>query len=323
MNRFFSTTAILLALTTAPAFAGPIDPSYAPSGTITFGFLNFDNGLASDDQQFYDIEINGRIPLSAAFGIEYGADVGGLFGEDLNYNAYTLYGYYEVAPGQELQAGLAPSALEILLRDDRLAYGEFQTDTTLLFLTAPVAELIRRDEDESYIALRYAGEFGAIRVAASGHFNSDGDGSIYSAAARYQSVDDAVVDYWVGGGLETVESPSADNSTRTFLAGGLDFGDVDVTIEYVLGDSPIFGPDTSVVSGEVLYGPRSPGFLGDLAFAFEYTYGSANSGDFSIYGIGAEYTHESGLGVAGSFSRRESSGSLDVDQMVLEAFLTF
>lgn len=315
-----ASAAVLLAAAGAPAMAGPLDyMQLYYSGEITLGNLDIDN---TDALQYFDFDLDFRLNFGPEFGIAGGADVLGEFNAGLR-DRYTFYGFYEFAENQEVQVGYLPSPIDILLAEDRLAYGEFLTNTTLQLLTAPLLTTLMYFDGEEPWGVGYRGEFGPVEVASALHFNRVGDGEIISLAGTYESALNTSLDYWFGGGLEHVLSDTAPSQGRYFAAAGVGNEMMWADLNVAVGDLAFGGDRATSVDLTFQYSPQI-GILENIDLGVDLTYVDfENSGnDLRVAAIGAEYTDDSGLGVSVGTGRSDNGG-FEQEWLAIEAFLSF
>ncbi|MEX3015350.1 hypothetical protein [Gymnodinialimonas hymeniacidonis] len=325
MKRIF-----VLSMTTAiglsnAAQAGPIDPTIGFSGDVRIGAFDISN---ADRLDYFDLDLTARVLFTPFFGIDLGYDGFSEFNGPLR-DRYTAYFFYEFFEGGTIGAGYVPSPIGQVTLDDRIGYGapiEFEVGAILL---EPFPHLIALLDEEPVAGLLYEGNYGSVWAGASVHFNPSGDGEVYSVAATYSGSLANGIDYDLGGGVEYVDSETADDFVRIFARANLENENFDGGLAIVGGDSPLGSDRLTVIDASVGYTPDIPTLAGslsselrlgaDLTHAFRSNGGST----LTVYGLGAEITFEEQFGLGLSAGRTDSGGGSDSEWVAIEAFLRF
>jgi len=309
--------AFTLPLAAQDAFSGPGSDGFEIDGEITVGFGEIFEPFNSV-RRYYDADVDGQLAFGAGFGLGFDIDVNGEFDGTQPQDRYSIYGFYEFAPDQQLRVGFMPGAADMLLIDDFMVIGEGD----IRFLTASQQSLATAQNfaefDEIPFALGYAADYGAISTSATVHFNRVGDGELYGLAARYDGSAANGLEYHVGVGLEVLNSDTADLDPAVWIAGGIRYDALSVDLVYGRTNT-FFSQQADSLSISTRYAlPQVSG----LSLGAEYARVELPAGSFWGAGIGAEYEHSSGFGLSGSFLRTSDVGA-EANAVQIEAFFRF
>jgi hypothetical protein len=318
-SRFFTSTAIF-ALLAGPAFAQASGPGSAPfeiDGQITIGYDELRSGGLSADSQYYNVDLEGQIDLYEGLGIGFDAFVQGRFDGTDPLDRYSVYAFYEFSDGQQLRAGFVPSAVDILLIDDHLAFGHGSLGQ-FTRINEPLANLFAFADGDEPLAIGYSGDYGAIEAAATAHFNRSGDGEIYAFATTYTGVANGGLHYTLGAGLELIRSDSSLDGESFWLAAGVEYGALSADLVFADLANSFAGPVQSTTLATRYEIEQVDG----LSVGLDYLYLSASGTNIWGAGLGAEYEHDSGFGARGSLQFLDDSGT-DVTAAQVELFYRF
>ncbi len=322
MYRTAVSAVALLSLSAVPALAGPFDAvTLEYSGHATLG--QFEASL-TDDADYFDVEIDSQLTFGGGFGFAFGADITHDFFENYR-DAYTYYGFYEFLPGHEVRVGVLPPPTDNIGPQDRIGYSEFIEERLAFLILESSISRILHDNEEPMIGIGYRGQMGAFNLEAAAQFINDPftDYEVYSVAAWYDGMTAAGLSYRLGVGAENLNIPSVLSLQRYYAGINLSYRAFDLFVEASFGDSAFAPGEANTVDLSLRYTPEVLGLDG-LAIGADYTRYQATDGTFGqeLLGIGAEYTHASGLGV-GVSAGRSTAGAFTEETVSFEAFFRF
>lgn len=320
-KTFLATTALTLMAAGIAQAQDSYPDGIRIDGEVTVGTYDLDfPGFESESHWTFDLE--GQIDIAPQFGIGFDVSAFAQFdGGGSTEDRYEVYGYYTFAEGQQLRFGYVPTAIDGLLLEDRIGGGTF-LNTSFDFVSDPLARQFMFNDGDEPLGLAYVGDYGAISAAASVHFNPNGDGELYALSAMYEAAPQGSgIGYVVGGGVEILRSDTASADPGLWLRGGVSYQGLEMNALYVQNNVLLDGLETWNVS--LSYDvTQVPGLRLGADYTSASIPGMGPANDLSLFGIGAEYEHESGVGIGVSAIRVEQFNTT-FDGYSAEVFFRF
>lgn len=276
--RLAPATAVLLAASSSAAVA-----QFSFSGDVSLGYYTSDG----DNREVGILDVTAEYLFEGtSFGLGVDAFAAADFDGDLeDFNYLTLFAIYDADFGR-FEFGHTQSASRLIMAHDRVGSDAF-FDLQVTSFTDPIRGAYIGDQ--TVYGLNYYGDYDEMQVAASVHFIEDVDGAVLAAALRTQMTDTL----YLSSGIEVLTDAASGQVPTYRIGAGYEANGLRVDALYT--HHILFTEDTGLTELDVAYDIEQ---IEGLSVGANVTSLDFGSGGNELYGFGAEYTHDTGFGLA-------------------------